>query len=155
MASQVTNGIDARLVPLEGGLYDIAFDFAGDIATEDSFDTALVVSLLTDRRADPSEVPEPQRRRGWIGDEDADVPMGSKIWLFEQSRRTRTNLNRLEDAARRALTWLVDRGYATRISGVTATPVDRGGISLRVTVERPGGEVETRFFQLWNCTGVS
>lgn len=155
MAHRPVNGIDAVLVPIGGGLYDLSFDPAGDIETDDFFDTNIIVALLADRRADESEVPEPERRRGWIGDESTPgLRQFSKLWLYYQARSTRATRSGLEDAARDALQGLVDDGYAVSIKGATVTPTSNG-LSLEVTIERPGGVTETRFFDLWNRTGVS
>jgi len=134
-------------------LYDITFDTDGDILTDDFFDTSLLYSLLGERRADSSEVVEPQLRRGWIGNEGKDFENGSKLWLFYQARVTRTNLNRIEDEARKSLKWLVDDGYAVSIDEITAT-VNNGSVGLEVIIRRSRSKVERRFFELWQNTGI-
>lgn len=142
--------------PLKGSVivnFDISFDSDGDILTDDFFDTSLLYSILGERRADPSEVVEPQLRRGWIGNEDKDFENGSKIWLFEQSRVTRSNLNRIEDEARKALQWLVDDGLVVSVDEVT-TAVKNGKITLEIVIRRSRSQVERRFFDLWENTGL-
>jgi len=134
-------------------LYDITIDADGDILTDDFFDTSLLYSLLGERRADPSEVTEPQLRRGWIGSEGKDFENGSKLWLFEQARVTRSNLNRIEDEARKALQWLVDDGLVVSVDEVTAT-VKSGKITLEIVIRRTRSKVERRFFILWQNTGL-
>lgn len=133
--------------------FDISFGTDGDILTDDFFDTSLLYSLLGERRADPSEVVEPQLRRGWIGSEDKDFENGSKLWLFEQARVTRSNLNRIEDEARKALQWLVDDGLVVSVDEVTAT-VKSGKITLEIVIRRSRSQVERRFFTFWQNTGV-
>ena len=87
-------GIDAKLVEIGGGLYDIQLGDDGDILTEDAFDTAIIVSIFSDRRADESEALIPEMRRGWIGNESTPgIEIGSKLWLYEQARLTRTILD--------------------------------------------------------------
>ena len=134
-------------------LFDITFDTDGDILTDDFFDTSLLMSLLGERRADPEEVVEPQLRRGWIGSEDKDFENGSKLWLFEQARVTRSNLNRIEDEARKALEWLVDDGFAVSVDEVNAT-VKNGTVTLEIIIRRSRSQVERRFFDLWENTGL-
>lgn len=134
-------------------LYDITIGADGDILTDDFFDTSLLYSLLGERRADPSEVVEPQLRRGWIGSEGKDFEDGSKLWLFEQARVTRSNLNRIEDEARKALQWLVDDGLVVSVDEVTAT-VKSGKITLEIVIRRSRSKVERRFFTLWQNTGL-
>lgn len=148
-------GIDLTLDPLEGGIFDLRIGFDGDLETRDFFDTAIVVSLFGDRRANESEVAESSRRRGWIGNEQTPgVEMGSKLWLFEQTRLTRTTMNQIEDAARAALQWLVDDGLAVAITEVRAVPTGVGSLALDLTIERSPSVVERRYFELWQNTGV-
>lgn len=134
-------------------LYDITIDTDGDILTEDFFDTSLLYSLLGERRADPSEVVEPQLRRGWIGSEDKEFENGSKLWLFEQARVKRSNLNRIEDEARKSLQWLVDDDLVVSVDEVTTT-VKNGKITLEIVIRRSRSQVERRFFVLWQNTGL-
>lgn len=134
-------------------LYDISIDTNGDILTDDFFDTSLLYSLLGERRANASEVVDPQLRRGWIGSEGKTFENGSKLWLFEQARVTRTNLNRINDESRKALQWLVDDGLAVSIDEITST-VKNGKITLSITIRRSRSKVERRFFDLWQNTGI-
>lgn len=134
------------------GLHDISFDAEGDILTADSFDTALLYSLFGERRADSSEVVEPQLRRGWIGSEGKDFENGSKLWLFEQARLTKTNLNRIEDEARKSLQWMIDDGIAVSVDEVNAA-AKNGTVTLEIVIRRSRSKVERRFFDLWKNTG--
>lgn len=133
-------------------LYDISFDTNGDILTDDFFDTSLLYSLLGERRADASEMTEPQLRRGWIGNEGKSFENGSKLWLFSQARITRTNLNRIEDEARKSLKWLVDDGFVVSVDEVTAS-AKNGTVTLVIVIRRSRSQVERRFFELWQNTG--
>ena len=148
-------GIDAVLQELPGGLFDIKIGFDGDVEAEDTFDTAILVSLFTDARADESQVSESNRRRGWIGNEfTPEFEIGSLLWLFEQARLTRTVMNEIEDEARAALQWLVDDGRAVAITNVLVTSTVQGKLVLELTIERFTSVVERRFFELWNATGI-
>jgi phage gp46-like protein len=142
----MTVGIDACLEEIDGGLYDIQLDSAGDILSGDFFDTAILVSLFAERRANESEVLESEHRRGWIGNESTPgFEIGSKLWLFEQSRLTSTTINGVSSAARQALEWLIDDEFAESIDAVDARIID-GGLGLDVTTRRPNSCVERRFF---------
>jgi phage gp46-like protein len=132
-------------------LYDFSLDESGDIQTEDFFDTAILYSIFGERRASADEVVDPQLRRGWIGNDD-DFENGSKIWLLSQAKLTRNNLNRLEDEAEKALSWLVDDGYAVSIDPVVAT-VSSGVVLLDIPIRRSRDKVERKFFELWENTG--
>ena len=156
----MSRGIDAVLQELDGGAYDIRIGFDGDVETADFFDTAILVSVLSDKRANASEVLDSSRRRGWIGNEvrDDGFEIGSKFWLFEQSRLTRTVMNSIEDVVRESLQWLVEDGFAVSIRSVRVVPLPPSspvvGIRLTVEILRPQSVVVTRFFDLWTNTGV-
>lgn len=141
---------DAVLIETANG-YDFQIDENGDIETADFFDTAILMSLFCERRATASEMPESHRRRGWIGNEQGDFEIGSKLWLFEQEKETRTILSGLEKAAFNGLKWLIDDGYAISIQ----VKAEIGNsIDLTVIIETPGSKVEKRFYDLWKNTGT-
>jgi len=96
-------------------LYDINLDAQGDIETADFFDTSILYSIFGERRANKDEVLDARFRRGWIGSEGKDFENGSKLWLFEQSRITATNLARIADEVKKSLQWLVDDGFAVSL----------------------------------------
>ena len=140
-------GVDAVLY--EAADYDIAFDAQGDIETADQLDTALLMSLFCERRAAPSEMPRPEQRRGWIGNEATPgVEIGSKLWLYEQARATRTTLNGIQAEALSAVNWFVEDELATKVEA-SITPSE-----LSVQLYRPNSEVVNVYYRLWEGTGV-
>ena len=151
----MARGIDAVLTKLPSGVYDAQIGPDGDFVTADSFDTAIIVSLFSDQRADEATVPLPERRRGWVGDETTpDFQIGSTIWTFSQSRLTRSTLNGISDAMRAALEWFVADGLAAAIVEASAVSTVTG-INLEVRIERTNSRVEKRHFDLWTRTGIS
>jgi len=155
----MARGIDAVLERLSGGAYDARIGFDGDFQTADFFDTAIITSLMTDRRANEAEVLESHKRRGWIGNEyTPGFELGSKLWMFEQSRLTRTTMNSIAEAARDALQWLVDDGFAVAIRSVSvklappSSPVT--GMILEIEIQRSLSVVERRYYDLWITTGT-
>lgn len=132
------------------GVYDFNIDSMGDIETSNSFATAILYSLYGERRASREEVVSPERRRGWIGNDDYEN--GSKIWLLEQSRITRNTLNRLEDEAAKSLQWLVTDGKAVSIDEVSAS-LNNGRVLLNITVRVSKDQVDQRSFIMWENTG--
>lgn len=147
-------GIDAVLNELPGGIWDIQIGFDGDIETADSFDTYIIVALFTDARADESEVAQPERRRGWAGNEHTPgFEQGGKFWLFEQSRLTRATMNDAEAAAVDALQSLVDEGLAVSVRGARVTRT-ADAATLEIDIERARDQVAKRYFDLWQNTGT-
>ena len=128
--------------------YDFKIAANGDIETADQLDTALLMSLFCERRAAPSEMPVPELRRGWIGNvATPGFEIGSKLWLYEQARLSRTTLNGMTAEALVGLDWLVDDRIASSVE-VETTPT-----GLTVTLTRPNSEVSTQFYKLWEGTG--
>lgn len=136
----------------DNGYYDIGFTNNGDIETIEALDTAILMSILAEVRATPSEMPESHRRRGWIGNESTQgIEMGSKSWLFEQARITRSNLSELGVIINNGLKWLIEDDIAI---STTANAFFRNGIvQVEVILVRASSSVEKRFFELWNNTG--
>ncbi len=143
---------DIQLRPDETGIYDIAIE-NGDFKPDDGLETSLIVSLRSDARADESQVPQPENRRGWIGDLVTRAPgyvYGSHLWLLEQARLTQETLAQAENNARAALNWMVEDGLAQAID-VIASRQD-GALILDVTVISPDGSVVRKAFDLWRKT---
>lgn len=148
----MTVGIDACLQELSGQLYDIQIGIDGDILSEDFFDSAIIVSMFAERRANESEVLESRARRGWIGNESTpDFEIGSKLWLYEQSRLTSSVISGIGIEVRKSLQWLVDDGFAESIDAVLPI-VTSTGVNLEVTIRRPNSLVDKRHFVLWDNT---
>lgn len=151
----ITATTDAVLSRTETAKWDLTIDSTGDILTADFFDTALLMSLYTERRASESEVSESRFRRGWIGNESFTdgFEIGSKIWLFEQSRLNRDTLNGITSAAIEGLQWFLNRGFAINLA--VDTVLVQGIITLQIDIFRPNSKVDRRFFSLWDGSGVT
>ncbi len=150
-------GIDAKLKRMASfpGVFDLQLDANGDIASEDSFDTAIFVSLGTDARASKDQVLEPTLRRGWIGNERTPgFQIGGLLWLYDGDRITPAVKSGMENAAEQSLEWLVLGGYATAVSA-TVSFVGREQANLLVLLTKPNGEIEHRNFTLWAQTGLT
>jgi len=127
----------------------------GDLQADEGLETAVTISLFSDKRVTTEELPAPQTdKKGWWGDMFPDVEqdkIGSKLWTLARSKRTLETLRRTEDYAREALQWLIEDGVASKIS-VTAEfqgAVSEGRWVLGVVITRPPGD-ESRFQILWD-----
>lgn len=140
---------------------DLAQDGAA-LAADDGLETAVVLSLFTDRRAEADdELPAGATdRRGWWGDAIPPVVdgaavdgdrIGSRLWLLSREKQTAETLNRARGYAAEALAWLVADGIAERVD-VAAEWVRTGVLGLAVTIARPAGEeVELRYATAWQA----
>lgn len=121
----MTDNVDVALIQDENGDYDIEVDATtGDFVGVTGFQTALVISIFAERRADASEVSQPEKRRGWLGNLSGPFAaegfeIGSKVWLLDQSRNTQGQLNKAIGYVKDALQWFIDEGIVQgiRVSG--------------------------------------
>ena len=145
---------DIRVVfDTETKLRDIAIGDDGDLSSVDDFSTSIDLSVLTNERANSSEVPQALERRGWIGDltpRTEGFRAGSKLWLFEQSRRTQDTVNDIRNAVQEGLQWIVDKGQAERIQ-VDSEMIGDSGVRVTVVISVGNNRVK-RYFTLWDQT---
>ena len=136
-------------------------DFAGEwivsgaaLADDEGLETAIVLSLFTDRRANADdELPGAlNQRRGWWGDSFADVPgdrIGSRLWLLAREKQVPVVLQRAKEYAQEALQWLIEDGIARQVT-VQAEVVRTGVLGLAIEIVRPRVPVARfRFEAFW------
>lgn len=146
--------VDIALIEDENGVYDVRIGDDGDFVPIYGFDTAIIMSLLSEARADTGDVNQTEQRRGWIGNETPTIPgleVGSKLWLECQSRRTLQTKNAVVDHAKRCFDWLVP-DYLDAVDVTGNLSVD--GISITVIPTYKSGKTDKLLFELWNNTGV-
>lgn len=113
--------VDILLEKTTEGYYDLQFD-NGDLLSTQGFTSALLMSIFCERRATPSEVAQPEKRRGWWGNAFlgfTDFEIGSKIWLLSQARANQNTLNNWITYINNAIEWFIDDKYLDKIN-VTA-----------------------------------
>ncbi|MCO7569362.1 phage GP46 family protein [Pseudomonas chlororaphis] len=134
----------------------IAADSAGDwsisggaLASGDDLASSVLISLFTDRLADDADIPPDgsNDRRGWWGDADEEVKIGSRLWLLDREKLTPAVANTAKIYMEEALQWLIDDQVALAISVAT---VIAGGSRLNsiITVTHSDGTV-TRLNYNW------
>lgn len=127
---------------------------SGSFETADWLETATVISLFSDRRADhDEELPAGESdRRGWCldytlpnlpdGNEDA---IGSKLWMLRREKLTPSTVTRCREYAEEALQWMIDEGAAESVS-VRAERQGNRMIAMSVVITREDGRFE------WACS---
>lgn len=123
----------------------------GALASADDLGTALLLSLFSDRQANADDVlPDGSTdRRGWWGDLDQDVPLGSRLWLLSRSILDDDVAKLAVIYAKEALQWMIDDKVAEAVT-VTATPDGSKTLVLNVTVTRKAGAQSYRYGWAWN-----
>lgn len=139
-----------RLLPTPNGEIDLALTSSGQLAIEDTLVTAVIISLLSDRRANLDDKlpylkqvtgPIPPDRRGWCGDALSEVSgdrIGSRLWLLSRAKQTDENLQLAIDCGNEALQWLIDDSKASSID-VAASWTAPGRMDMSVLITRPDG----------------
>ncbi len=126
------------------------------LAIEYGLQTAVIMSLFTDRWAEPGDlIPDGSGdRRGFWGDAIADVEgdqIGSRLWLLDREKQTPQTLNRAREYAEEALQWMIEDGVAESVN-VAAEWVRTGMLSLSIEIVRPDSNSESyRFDNIWEA----
>lgn len=140
---------------------DLSFDEdVQDLETSTGLQTAVIISLFTDRRAKQDDVlPDPTSfdRRGWWGDLTSSFEndqIGSRLWLLERAKTTSDIPQKAKKYAEEALQWLVDDGVAAKIEvSAERQPKTDGGdvLALSVKIFKTDGSKEImEFAYQWN-----
>ncbi len=122
---------------------------SGDLQEGNDLETAILISLFTDRLARADDDIDGDDRRGWWGDAGQDYPIGSRLWLLRRQKLTVATANKAEGFASEALKWLIDDGVVASITPVTQI-VYPNRLNLFITYQKPGQDaVSKRYFWVW------
>lgn len=139
-------------------IFDLGLDpDEGDrLALDETFETAILISILTDRRCEPSEAPDPADLGGYWGDTYPDAPgdsMGSRLWTLVGREWTAESQTLADAYVRECLTWMVEDGIIsdTQESLQVDLRFERGVLYGRVVISRPGAVVP-RWDVAWTRT---
>jgi phage gp46-like protein len=130
---------------------------AGDLKADEGLETAVLISLFSDQRAEEIEVPNGQTsRRGYWGDMYPPVEgdrHGSKIWTHERSKASLSVLAALETRILEALDWMIKDGAAVSVSAEGEID-DFKQMFFTIEITRPTGEND-RFSLIWDKQELS
>lgn len=142
---------DFSVVPPESGAQVLAV-YA--LALEATLQTAVILSLFTDRRAGADD-PLPgrnTRRRGWVGSEfmaAAGDPWGSLLWLGYSGKQLPNALETMRFWAQECLAWMVTTGVASKVEVDAAWLNDR--LTLQPRIYQPDNPLPV-YDVLWGTT---
>jgi phage gp46-like protein len=124
----------------------------GDIAKDEGLETAVLISLYTDRRVTVAELPPNETDQGgWWADtfEQEGDGTGSKIWLLNKSKANDQTIAQMETYAAEALQWMIDDGVARSIS-IEASYDENKNLLLEISVTKPTGDEPNVYSLLWD-----
>lgn len=117
------------------------------LASADQLERAVVISLFTWRRAEPSDPVDDDERHGYWGDAYPDKPqdrIGSRLWLLRRRSLTAQTMQDAQRYADEALAWMVEDGVAQRV----VVRFERQGatrLDLYVTLTLDEGQRQMQF----------
>jgi len=128
----------------------------GDLQSSQAIATAVLICLQTDRRVDPSELPDGESNRGWLDDafdmQPGDVPLGFKLWLLRRRAITDDVELIAADYAREAWHTLIEQLAVARVDVAASADRSRHRLDLDIALYgRDGGQVcHQRYAVLWD-----
>lgn len=122
----------------------------GDLINGDDLQTAMIISLFTDRVARDDDDIDGEDRRGWWGDMGEEHNIGSRLWLLRRQKLTQDVAQKAEDYSREALQWLISDGVVSSFTIATQIVYPRR-LNMVIRYQRPGNgdRTDMRFFWVW------
>ncbi|MHA2017787.1 MAG: phage GP46 family protein [Promethearchaeota archaeon] len=122
---------------------DFIFDSSiQDLEPDAGLETAILISLFTDRRAKKDDIlPDPNStdKRGWWGDlgaiEFQGDQIGSRLWLLNREKTTQNVLLKAKKYAEESLNWLMEDKIADKIKVITERQEIQGQAILAINVK--------------------
>lgn len=132
-----------------------------DLENEDGLETAVLLSLFVDRRAnDDDELPDIEgSKRGWWGDQVKPViegdQIGSRLWLLERSKTLEEVLPEAKELAMESLLWMIEDGVAAKVEIEVERITNEYGteiLALDVNILKTEGTTFSRRYETqWNA----
>jgi phage gp46-like protein len=132
------------------------FDFEianGDFKATYGLDSALLMSIYLDKRADKSEISRPELRRGWWGNlvnNFVNYEIGSKLWLLSQARKDNNTLNLVKTYAYDCLKWMIEDQIASKID--VSSSYQNESLILTIVIYRNQNIIISNVYVLWDNT---
>lgn len=132
-------------------IFDLGID-NGDLASDNTLETSILVSIFTDRRVTDEQLPIGHRsKRGWWGDLYPDAPndrIGSRLWTLLPGKVTTDTLRLAEDYTREAMQWMIDDGVCSIINVKSEYNNDKH-LLINLVITRPDGS-SAKYQANWN-----
>lgn len=126
-----------------------------DLSTDEGMQTAVLLSLSLDRRAEDSDTlpTDSTDKRGWWGDQFAETQgdrIGSRRWLLARTKLTPAILATVEDYDRESLEWLIEDKVVSSIDLDYRIAGNR--LNTSITVRRGDGtDVSAFYSHVWDA----
>lgn len=123
---------------------------SGELATGNALQTAIIISLFTDRVARNDDDVDGNERRGWWGDAGADKDIGSRLWLLRRRKLTANVAQKAEEYALEGLNWLLADGVVSALRVATQIVYPKR-LNMIIHYRQSGAsdDNDMRFFWVW------
>ncbi|MDE2106943.1 MAG: phage GP46 family protein [Patescibacteria group bacterium] len=113
--------------------------------------TAVLVSLFTDRLANPDDtIPDGTNDpRGWVGDLGQTVPIGSRLWLLGRSKLTPAVAAIAKSMAAEALQWMIDDSVVASFDIITEVVLPNRLNMQIIAYKQDGTKIAMDFTNAW------
>ena len=136
------------------GNFDFVLDSTGDLLLTTNFDSQVYCALFTNARADETEIPIASQREGWIGNlinTNNDRQLGSKMWLFFQTRNLENVANEIKNKSYNSLKYLIEDGFVKNIEIETIRSFKK--LELKIKLISFSKSVNEYLFSIWEGFG--
>lgn len=136
-------------------LSDINLD-GSDLKIDQDLETAITLSLFTDRRAsDDDPLEDNEGKRGYWGDTYAEVKndkFGSRLWLLRREKQLPVVLARAREYVIEATNWLLEDKVASavRVEVGSYGFKESGILGIHLEVVRPTGVSNFKYQYVWD-----
>ena len=139
---------------------NLRFDLAVknfDLETTEDIETAVYISLFTDRRARidhrlPGMPQDPDDLRGWCGDQmddRRDDEIGSLLWLLEREVNVIVVIAKAKTYAEESLLWLIQDGLVKQIT-VASSALTQNVLLIEVLIwKNDGARIPLSYEYAW------
>ena len=125
-----------------------------DLAPDAGLETSALLSEFIDRRAaDEDVLLQPEDKRGWWGDQFAEVDgdqLGSRLWQLDRALLTEDIAPQTSAKVKEAYGWMLADGVAARVD--VMVEVGARSLSRTTTITRPtGDQINFRYTGAWEA----
>lgn len=132
--------------------FDFEIDEYGRVSDGMDVETAVYISIFTDRRSVEGDEVLDGDYKGWWGDSFAEYNIGSRLWTLKREKATLLVLKKAKHIIVEALQWLIDDGVASTVSVYNEwSRYNLGAMNMAVEIEKPDGStLEFKYEEQWS-----
>jgi phage gp46-like protein len=146
---------DFKLFEEAGYFFDFSVDEFGKTAQGAEIESAVIISIFTDRRANPTDEVIGGDYKGWWADTYYQDIIGSRLWTLRRRKATQEVLRLAKEIIIECLQWLVDDGVVDRVEVENEwSRNDPNRMNMAIRIYKPDGtDIEFKYEEKWGVEG--